>query len=238
MDDLVAESIALKGLPQTCNGARGKLWNEASSTHNGSNAASTSVSPTASTPHSTPGGAGSVGWSAVAGPTKAPSPPPPSTSAPAAAAASSGAGTASTTIAATPSSTAATVVMDVGSTLPDGEYPPQAGSLRIIGETFGCVIDVVGEVAAQAAAAAVAADAETFAAGRSDRRAPLRPKGSATPVGNHDVLIWGPAGAVIEAKDAVAALVSANACAEVIVGATRIKRRDRGFWVNCEVGTP
>lgn len=231
MDDLVAECIALKGLPHVGNGARGKFWND-SSPQTVTVATPANVPPAAATPRAA-GVIGSVGWKAASG-SSATSPDARHGNTKTAATSSSA--SLSAPPATTPAASGVAVVVDVGSNLPDGEYPPQAGSLRIIGETFGCVIDVAGEAAAQAAAASVAADVEAFAAGRSDKKAPLQPKGSATPVGNHDVLIWGPAGAVAEAKDAVAALVSANACAEVVVGAARIKRRDRGFWVNCEVG--
>lgn len=212
MDDLLAECIALKGLRQASTGARGKLNN--------------SWTPSSSSP-------------SVAEPCPIVVPTAAGLAAPGTKLASA---TTVATAAAVPipiegSSTTGPAVAPVGVTgsavaspIPEGEYPPEPGSLRIIGETFGCVIDVAGEVAAAAAMAAAAAAKQGGAGSGANK-----PVGSATPVRPQDVLIWGPAGSVVEAKEAVAALVSGNACAEVVVGAARIKRRDRGFWVNCEV---
>lgn len=213
MDDLFAECIALKGLRQTSTGARGKLnnsWTPPSSSPTGAEPCPLVV-PTAAglTSQATAklAAATTVAAAAVPIPIEGSS----STSGPAVA----------------PVGVAGPAV---ASAIPEGEYPPEPGSLRIIGETFGCVIDVAGEVAAAAAMAAAAAAAKQGGGGSANK-----PVGSATPVQPQDILIWGPAGSVVEAKEAVAALVSGNACAEVVVGAARIKRRDRGFWVNCEV---
>lgn len=208
MDDLLAECIALKGLRQTGSGARGNLNNSWASSGPDSRAivpAAAALTPKAKLASAT--------TAAVAIPI------------PIAGAAAPAVG----------------VTVAAASNIPEGEYPPEPGSLRIIGETFGCVIDVAGEVAAEAAAAVAAAaggggGAGTAAgAGNRENHHLVRPVGSATPVRPQDVLIWGPSGSVVEAKEAVAALVSGNACSEVVVGAARIKRRDRGFWVNCEV---
>lgn len=210
MDDLLAECIALKGLGQAGGSARGQPWSE--------------PHPVPSTEDNTSPTRVVEPWKSTTGNSSAPTPvmnPP-------------GAATSNTPSAAAAAAAAAAAV-SVASNLPDGEYPPETASLRIIGEKYGCVIDVAGEIAADAAAAAVAATHSAFAAGRIEASGLLRPVGSATPVGHQDVLIWGPAAAVGEAKDAVAALVSGNATAEVVIGIKRIQRRDRGFWVNCEV---
>ena len=211
MDDLLAECIALKGMGQAGGGsAKGQPWSDS---HPKPAAAS---SP--SEDNKSPTGGMEI-WSpttqGVGGSGSPASGPTPSYSVAAAA--------------------AAAAAVSVASNLPDGEYPPETASLRIIGEKYGCVIDVAGEIASDAAAAAVNATLAARAAGRIEESGVLRPVGSATPVGHQDVLIWGPAVAVGEAKDAVAALVSGNACAEVVIGIKRIQRRDRGFWVNCEV---
>lgn len=207
MDDLLAECIALKGLRQTGGGARGNLNNS---------------------------------W-ASSSPDPRPSVPPPATLTPKAKLAA-----ATTAAVAIPipiggaAAPAVGVAVAATSNIPEGEYPPEPGSLRIIGETFGCVIDVAGEVAAEAAAAVATATGGVATGGSNgggnrESHHLVRPVGSATRVRPQDVLIWGPSGSVVEAKEAVAALVSGNACSEVVVGAARIKRRDRGFWVNCEV---
>lgn len=281
MDDLLAECIALKGLPHAGNGARGakskshcsSSWAPTDSHHDTGIDTATGTPPSpppplsrpSPTPHTIPAGAvaavgtatdGAVPWAST----------PPAISATPDMSAIAGVVPSNSTVgggAAGPggSSSGDAMVMSVGdATLPDGEYPPEAGSLRIIGETFGCVIDVAGEAAAESVRVAVAAAVATSAAtaatvakveteasgddgrgcssdssGSKKKAGGLRPVGSMTPMGKHDVLIWGPAGAVAEAKEAVAALVSGKACAEVVVGAARIRRRDRGFWVNCEV---
>lgn len=210
MDDLLAECIALKGLGQAGGSARGQPWSEPHPV----SPAEDNTSPTRAVEP----------WNSSTGNSSAPTsvmnPP--------------GAATSNTPSSAAAAAAAAAAV-SVASNLPDGEYPPETASLRIIGEKYGCVIDVAGEIAADSAAAAVSAAQSAFAAGRIEASGLLRPVGSATPVGHQDVLIWGPAAAVGEAKDAVAALVSGNATAEVVIGIKRIQRRDRGFWVNCEV---
>lgn len=225
MDDLLAECIALKGFRQGDNGSGGgrpQAWTDHHPQPTRDVAAtSASPPPTQETPHPT-----TTAAAAAAAPASASAPTPA-----AAIAAASATSPDAPTPAVAAAAAAAAAAVSVASNLPDGEYPPETGSLRIIGENFGCVVDVVGETAADAAVAAVVAS--TGASGASGGI--LRAVGSATPVGHQDVLIWGPVGAVGEAKDAVAALVSGNACAEVVVGTGRIKRRDRGFWVNCEV---
>lgn len=230
MDDLLAELIALRGLDQAGSGARGnmnnigKSWSPAHESHPFVPTTTSSVVTSA-----TVATCGVLPWTDATAST---------ISTPSAVGAAADGGSFPT---ASVGASVVPVSVSIGaaaSNLPDGEYPPEPGSLRVIGENFGCVIDVAGEVAAQAAAASIAAAAGLRATGSGENKTHrvLRPVGSATPVSPQDVLIWGPAGAVLEAKRAVAALISGNACAEVIVGAARIKRRDRGFWVNCEVG--
>lgn len=227
MDDLLAECIALKGFRQgdggsssnSGGGGRPQAWadHHPQPTHD---VVVTALSPTSSSSSSPP--------------TQESSPVAAATAAVTAAGATSTTPVDVPTSAVAAAAAAAAAAVSVASNLPDGEYPPETGSLRIIGENFGCVVDVVGETAADATVATVAASSASGAA-RGESGGVLRAVGSATPVGHQDVLIWGPVGAVGEAKDAVAALVSGNACAEVVVGTGRIKRRDRGFWVNCEV---
>lgn len=238
MDDLLAECIALKGFGQAGAGA-GTLVHTNNRTRTcGTTSPLTSCSSDGgdSEGASSPAG-GTNPWSptqrngtttfSTASPTATATPdafsstPPPSFA--------SGSGIAA--------AVAAAAVASVASNIPDGEYPPETSSLRVIGEKFGCVIDVVGEVAADAAAVALAASAAAFSAGHVDASGLLRAVGSATPVGYQDILIWGPVGVVEEAKDAVCSLVSGKGSAEVVVGARRIEKRDRGFWVNCEVST-
>lgn len=248
MDDLLAECIALKGLRQADinSGRVGHPWPDSLKPPDTSPATST-TSATSSVDGGSLDGSGYDPWNHVHGR----STPDPLVSVHGAAAviatsasAGIGAGSVGSTGAPGPAASAAAAgaaaaaAVSVASNLPDGEYPPETASLRIIGEKFGCVIDVAGEIAADAAAAAIAAASEACDAGRIGVSGLLQPVGSATPVGHQDVLIWGPTGVVGEAKDAVAALVSGNACAEVVVGIGRIQRRDRGFWVNCEVRFP
>lgn len=223
MDDLMAECIALKGFGQAGSGARGQPWSD-------------SQPATAGTSSTSPAPPADVGSSEVSTAPWSPVQSSNSTTAPAGTAPTSPCSSSSSSSAAVAAAAAAAAAaVSVASNLPDGEYPPETASLRIIGEKYGCVIDVAGEIAADAAADTVAAAAAAYEAGRLGAAGLLHPVGSATPVGHQDVLIWGPTGAVGEAKDAVAALVSGNACAEVVVGIGRIQRRDRGFWVNCEV---
>ncbi|CAN0381959.1 unnamed protein product, partial [Ectocarpus sp. 12 AP-2014] len=224
MDDLLAECIALKGLKQAGTASPG----------------TSSISSAATCPASYSDGGGSEGscspgtdpWSPIQAAAAAATP---SVSSSVSSSSSSFAPPDNGRVAA---AIAAAAAVTVASNLPDGEYPPETSSLRIIGEKFGCVIDVVGEAAAAAAAAAVNASAAACEGGRggagADPISPLQAVGSATPVGHQDILIWGPAGVVGEAKDAVCSLVSGSAAAEVVVGVGRIARRDRGFWVNCE----
>lgn len=221
----MAECIALKGLGQAGSGARGQAWSDSPAVVCGSGSGAGSSSATSSPTSSE--GSSTEPWSPVHQASKTTTITPTETNN----------STVTVTVTTTPAAAAAAAAaaVSVASNLPDGEYPPETASLRIIGEKYGCVIDVVGEAASDAAAAAVAAASTAFETGRVGTAGLLVPVGSATPVGHQDVLIWGPAGVVREAKDAVAALVSANACAEVVVGAGRIQRRDRGFWVNCEV---
>ncbi|CAN0498069.1 unnamed protein product, partial [Ectocarpus sp. 8 AP-2014] len=224
MDDLLAECIALKGLKQAGTASPG----------------TSSTSSATTCPASYSDGCGSEGscspgtnpWSPIQAAAAAATP---SVSSSVSSSSSSFSPPDNGRVAA---AIAAAAAVTVASNLPDGEYPPETSSLRIIGEKFGCVIDVVGEAAAAAAAAAVNASAAACEGGRggagADAIAPLQAVGSATPVGHQDILIWGPAGVVGEAKDAVCSLVSGSASAEVVVGVGRIGRRDRGFWVNCE----
>lgn len=238
MDDLLAECIALQGFGQTGVGAgTGSLV----STSNRSGTCSTTTSLT---PCSSDGGDSEGACSSPAGGTDPRSPAQLNgTTFPAANAAASTApdtfpssrSPSFTTGSGIAAAVAAAAVASVASNIPDGEYPPETSSLRVIGEKFGCVIDVVGEMAADAAAVALGASAAAFNAGHVEASGLLRAVGSATPVGYQDILIWGPAGVVGEAKDAVCSLVSGRASAEVVVGAKRIGKRDRGFWVNCEV---
>ncbi|CBN79330.1 hypothetical protein Esi_0198_0016 [Ectocarpus siliculosus] len=224
MDDLLAECIALKGLKQAGTASPGT--------------SSTSSATTCPGSYSDEGGSegscspGTDPWSPIQAAAAAATP---SVSSSVSSSSSSFAPPDNGRVAA---AIAAAAAVTVASNLPDGEYPPETSSLRIIGEKFGCVIDVVGEAAAAAAAAAVNASAAACEGGRggagADAISPLQAVGSATPVGHQDILIWGPAGVVGEAKDAVCSLVSGSASAEVVVGVGRIGRRDRGFWVNCE----
>lgn len=225
MDDLLAECIALKGLKQAGTASPG----------------TSSTSSVTTCPASYSDGGGSEGssspgtdpWSPIQAAAAAATP---SVSSSVSSSSSSFAPPDNSGVAA---AIAAAAAVTVASNLPDGEYPPETSSLRIIGEKYGCVIDVVGEAAAAAAAAAVNASAAACEGCRggpeADVISPLQAVGSATPVGHQDILIWGPAGVVGEAKDAVCSLVSGSASAEVVVGVGRIGRRDRGFWVNCEV---
>ncbi|CAB1102971.1 unnamed protein product [Ectocarpus sp. CCAP 1310/34] len=224
MDDLLAECIALKGLKQAGTASPG----------------TSSTSSATTRPASYSDGSGSEGscspgtdpWSPIQAAAAAATP---SVSPSVSSSSSSFAAPDNGRVAA---AIAAAAAVTVASNLPDGEYPPETSSLRIIGEKFGCVIDVVGEAAAAAAAAAVNASAAACEGSQggagADAISPLQAVGSATPVGHQDILIWGPAGVVGEAKDAVCSLVSGSASAEVVVGVGRIGRRDRGFWVNCE----
>lgn len=246
MDDLLAECIALKGFGQTNAGGAPAGAGSSVPTSNGSNTCSTTNSLTSCSS----GGGDSEGvFSPPEGGREPWSPPQlrssnfttastananatpdafPSSSSSLPSSFTSGSGIAA--------AVAAAAVASVASNIPDGEYPPETSSLRVIGEKFGCVIDVVGEIAADAAAVALGASAAAFSAGHVEASGVLRAVGSATPVGYQDILIWGPSGVVAEAKDAVCSLVSGRASAEVVVGAKRIEKRDRGFWVNCEVG--
>lgn len=252
MDDLLAECIALKGFGQTPGTNAGGSGGGGGG--GSSNSSTTTTSPTSSSDGGGAPGPGSLSppplavavaagrkderWAPVqqsAATTTATSSPFSSSSSSSSATFSAGGGVGGGGGGGVAAAIAAAAAVTVASNLPDGEYPPETSSLRIIGEKFGCVIDVMGEAAASAATAALDASARAFAAGRLDAAGVLQPVGSATPVGHQDILVWGPAGVVREAKEAVCSLVSGRACAEVVVGAKRIEKRDRGFWVNCEV---
>lgn len=251
MDDLLAECIALKGFGQVPTAI---VTTATTSGSNNSISPTTTTSPSSSSDGGEPGrgsfspspsaaGHSDESWPLAQQTTTTATPSSSTTSSPSSSSSSSsssfsgiGRGSDSGGGGGVAAAIAAAAAVTVAANLPDGEYPPESSSLRIIGEKYGCVIDVVGEAAAAAAVTATTASANAFAAGRLDAAGVLEAVGSATPVGHQDILIWGPAGVVREAKRAVCSLVSGRASAEVVVGAKRIERRDRGFWVNCEVG--